>query len=127
MATAFFYTSSSSSIHRLCHRSISSPPCVSTSPPFPPSRLHRRSFLLLAAPSTGRRLAVAPGPPSPPGPEPPPPRNTNELAGFVRSISRIQDRVRIFFAVLFWMSLFFWASASDGKGKGKSKKGSHFK
>ncbi|KAJ6342639.1 hypothetical protein OIU78_010550 [Salix suchowensis] len=42
------------------------------------------------------------------------------------TLSRLQDRVQIFLAVLFWMSLFFWASVWDGKnnGKGRLNKGS---
>ncbi|XP_010545894.1 PREDICTED: uncharacterized protein LOC104818136 [Tarenaya hassleriana] len=130
MATALFYATSSSDLHRLRHRSVPSSPFFSpsTSPLFPPpSRLHRQT-LLVAAPGSARCLAVAPGPPSPPGPGPPPPRNTNNLGGIARTISTIEDRVKIFFAVLFWMSLFFWASVSDGRGEGKrKKKGSPFK
>ncbi|KAF2299675.1 hypothetical protein GH714_002333 [Hevea brasiliensis] len=34
------------------------------------------------------------------------------------TLSRLQDRVQIFLAVLFWMSLFFWASAWDGRNNG---------
>uniref|UniRef100_A0A2P2PNA9 Uncharacterized protein n=1 Tax=Rhizophora mucronata TaxID=61149 RepID=A0A2P2PNA9_RHIMU len=45
------------------------------------------------------------------------------------SISRFQDRVQIFMAVLFWMSLFFWSSAWDGRnrGHGRPNKGSRFR
>ncbi|KAJ6715258.1 TRANSMEMBRANE PROTEIN [Salix viminalis] len=46
--------------------------------------------------------------------------------GIAATLSRLQDRVQIFLAVLFWMSLFFWASVWDGKnnGKGRLNKGS---
>lgn len=47
--------------------------------------------------------------------------------GLVGAVTRIQDRVKIFLAVLFWMSLFFWVTVTDGRGKGKGKKGSRFK
>ncbi|KAJ6947488.1 hypothetical protein NC651_002009 [Populus alba x Populus x berolinensis] len=45
------------------------------------------------------------------------------------TLSQLQDRVQIFLAVLFWMSLFFWASIWDGKnnGRGRLNKGSRFK
>ncbi|EOA32893.1 hypothetical protein CARUB_v10016209mg [Capsella rubella] len=47
--------------------------------------------------------------------------------GLVGAVTRIQDRVKIFLAVFFWMSLFFWVTVTDGRGKGKGKKGSRFK
>ncbi|KAJ6427452.1 hypothetical protein OIU84_022949 [Salix udensis] len=48
------------------------------------------------------------------------------LDGIAATLSRLQDRAQIFLAVLFWMSLFFWASVWDGKnnGKGRLNKGS---
>lgn len=46
-------------------------------------------------------------------------------ADIATSLSKIQDRVQIFFAVLFWMSLFFWASAWDGRNR--PNKGSRFR
>ncbi|KAF8090017.1 hypothetical protein N665_0490s0013 [Sinapis alba] len=50
------------------------------------------------------------------------------LRGLLGAVTRIQDRVKIFLAVLFWMSLFFWVTVTDGRGKGgKGKKGSRFK
>jgi len=39
------------------------------------------------------------------------------VAGVAASLSKFQDRVQIFFAVLFWMTLFFWASAWDGRNR----------
>ncbi|CAN6287921.1 unnamed protein product [Urochloa humidicola] len=61
------------------------------------------------------RCRAAAGP-SPPSSEPPPP------SGWQERLSRLQDRARIFFAVLFWMSLFFWGSAWDGSNNSGSKK-----
>ncbi|CAA7057928.1 unnamed protein product [Microthlaspi erraticum] len=99
-----------------------------TLPAFSPSiHLHHRTSFLLRSPRRLRRISVAGGPPSSPGPDPPPPENTTQLAGLVRSVTRIQDRVKIFLAVLFWMFLFFWVTVTDGRGKGKGKKGSRFK
>jgi len=46
-------------------------------------------------------------------------------ADVATSLSKIQDRIQIFFAVLFWMSLFFWASAWDGRNR--PDKGSRFR
>uniref|UniRef100_A0A7N2LMR0 Uncharacterized protein n=1 Tax=Quercus lobata TaxID=97700 RepID=A0A7N2LMR0_QUELO len=45
--------------------------------------------------------------------------------GLAASLSKFQDRVQIFLAVLFWMSLFFWASAWDGRDR--PNKGSRFR
>ncbi|KAK8525065.1 hypothetical protein V6N13_016054 [Hibiscus sabdariffa] len=60
------------------------------------------------------------------GPRPPPPPDSDS-PGLVGKLSRFQDRARIFFAVLFWMSLFFWYSAWDGRNSGKPDKGSRFR
>ncbi|XVF74735.1 hypothetical protein PTKIN_Ptkin13bG0135800 [Pterospermum kingtungense] len=65
-----------------------------------------------------RRLSAGPGPPSSPDSDTPRPPG---------EASRTQDRVQIFFAVLFWMSLFFWASAWDGRNSGRPNKGSGFR
>ncbi|CAA2942574.1 uncharacterized protein LOC111372179 [Olea europaea var. sylvestris] len=76
----------------------------------------------------GRCRATSPGPPSPPpesGPnskKPPAPSS-----GVAASFTRFQDTVQIFFAVLFWMSLFFWSSAWGGKDNGRSNKGPRFR
>ncbi|KAE8718439.1 hypothetical protein F3Y22_tig00110013pilonHSYRG00194 [Hibiscus syriacus] len=51
------------------------------------------------------------------------PRPTRGLVG---KMTRFQDRARIFFAVLFWMSLFFRYSAWDGRNSGKPNEGSRF-
>ncbi|XP_031261774.1 uncharacterized protein LOC116119977 [Pistacia vera] len=96
-----------------------SPPSISL-PPHP----RRPSLQLIrtspSAPRLRRCLAASPGPPPS---DPPPQQDPVQLAGF----SRLQDRVRIFFAVLFWMSLFFWASAFDKRNNGRRNKGSRFK
>ncbi|KAK3160899.1 hypothetical protein QOZ80_1BG0067320 [Eleusine coracana subsp. coracana] len=66
-------------------------------------------------PSVLRRAAAGPSPPSS---EPPPP----SPHGWQESLTKLQDKVRIFFAVLFWMSLFFWGSAWDGPNNSGGKK-----
>ncbi|KAL1195326.1 hypothetical protein V5N11_013728 [Cardamine amara subsp. amara] len=130
MATAFSKTSASSNLylHRcLQNHSLPSPSCFS---PSSSSRLHPQSLFLFATPNRVRRIAVAPlGPPTPPSPDPPPPKTTTELTSIVGVASVIQDRVKIFLALLIWISLFFWASAIQGRGRGngKGKKGSRFK
>ncbi|KAJ4886587.1 Uncharacterized protein Rs2_26335 [Raphanus sativus] len=118
MATALFNTTTrSSNLYLLHHHSI-----------LPRFHFPRRNISLLVTPRRLRRIAVAGGPPSPPSPDPPPPENTTQLEGLVGAVTRIQDRVKIFLAVLFWMSLFFWVTVTDGRGKGgKGKKGSRFK
>ncbi|KAG5016332.1 hypothetical protein AAZX31_08G209400 [Glycine max] len=52
-------------------------------------------------------------------------KKTKLGADVATSLSKIQDRIQIFFAVLFWMSLFFWASAWDGRNR--PDKGSRFR
>ncbi|KAE9584557.1 hypothetical protein Lalb_Chr25g0279351 [Lupinus albus] len=49
--------------------------------------------------------------------DPPPGNHSEHLQDLAASLSEIQDRVQIFFAVLFWMSLFFWYSAWDGRNR----------
>ncbi|KAK7255234.1 hypothetical protein RIF29_28640 [Crotalaria pallida] len=65
--------------------------------------------------------------PPPPRIDPPPGNDSGKLTGadLAASLSKIQDRVQIFFAVLFWMSLFFWYSAWDGRNR--PNKGSRFR
>ncbi|KAF3604238.1 hypothetical protein Bca52824_086025 [Brassica carinata] len=118
MATALFNTTTTRSSNLyLLHHSI-----------LPRLQFRRRSISLLVTPRRLRRIAVAGGTPSPPSPDPPPPENTTQLEGLVGAVTRVQDRVKIFLAVLFWMSLFFWVTVTDGRGKGgKGKKGSRFK
>ncbi|KAF8723142.1 hypothetical protein HU200_022298 [Digitaria exilis] len=62
------------------------------------------------------RCRAAAGP-SPPSSDPPPSPH-----GWQERLSSLQDRARIFFAVLFWMSLFFWGSAWDGSNNSGGKK-----
>ncbi|KAH0880695.1 hypothetical protein HID58_068089 [Brassica napus] len=118
MATALFNTTRSSNLYH--HHSVL--------PPFS-QRFHirRQNIFSLVTPRRLRRLAVVGGPPSSPSPDPPPPENTTQLEGVVGAVTRIEDRVKIFLAVLIWMSLFFWVTVVDGMGKGKGKKGSRFK
>ncbi|KAK9098743.1 hypothetical protein Syun_025788 [Stephania yunnanensis] len=68
----------------------------------------------------GLRLAATLGSESDPPPPPPP-------KGLDVPLSKIQDRVLIFFAVLFWMSLFFWACAWDGRSGNRPSKRSRFR
>lgn len=49
------------------------------------------------------------------------------FSALTAALSRIQDTFRIFFAVFFWMGLFFWASAWEGRNGGKHDKGTRFK
>ncbi|XP_058734398.1 uncharacterized protein LOC131606138 isoform X1 [Vicia villosa] len=67
-----------------------------------------------------RRLrcrAALPDPPPPHSSDQPPGNDSIQLQNVGASFSKFQDRVQIFFAVLFWMSLFFWASAWDGRNR----------
>lgn len=43
--------------------------------------------------------------------------------GTLSTFSQVQDAVRIFFAVFFWMSLFFWSCIWDGNNSGRPGKG----
>ncbi|XP_048529723.1 uncharacterized protein LOC125508946 [Triticum urartu] len=61
--------------------------------------------------------------PLPPSSEPPPPSPQD----WQERLSRLQDTLRIFFAVLFWMSLFFWGSAWGGSNNSGGKKGQRFR
>ncbi|XP_062089858.1 uncharacterized protein LOC133796385 [Humulus lupulus] len=86
---------------------------------FSPVHFHRRLSLSFS------HGAAKPGqpPPSPPesDPTPGPPR----IKGLAASFSKFQDRMQIFFAVLFWMSLFFWTCAWDERNR--PNKGSRFR
>ncbi|KAL2338147.1 hypothetical protein Fmac_012593 [Flemingia macrophylla] len=90
-----------------------------------PFSLHR-PFQPLNFSSAALRLprchAANSGPPLPPSGN-----DSKHLKGADVStcLSKIQDRIQIFFAVLFWMSLFFWASAWDGRNR--PNKGSRFR
>ncbi|KAG8045133.1 hypothetical protein GUJ93_ZPchr0008g12743 [Zizania palustris] len=112
------------------------PPAVSTSVstlrPLRPSRLRFRPQAA-AGPSplsvghgcrswTGVRCRAASGP-SPPPSDPPP----SSPLGWQERLSGLQDRVRIFFAVLFWMALFFWGSAWDGNNNSGGTKRQRFR
>ncbi|KAK1307419.1 hypothetical protein QJS10_CPA10g00366 [Acorus calamus] len=72
-----------------------------------------------------RRASLSPG-----GPPPPPPEQDDDSSsstGFQAALFHGQDGVRIFFAVLFWMALFFWACTWDGRDGGRPNKGSQFR
>nr|GEW75548.1 copia protein [Tanacetum cinerariifolium] len=64
--------------------------------------------------------------PRPPDSGPPSDDDQDTNSGSVASFSRLQESVQIFFAVLFWMSLFFWSSVWDGSNNGRSDKGPRF-
>merc|ERR1712137_254014 len=93
--------------------------------PFP--RLRGRSPLCRPADrlSHHRLCHGATGSGSGPG-EPPFGEDPSSFAGLQATLSRIQDKLRIFLAVLFWMSLFFWGSAWDGRDNGRKNKGPRF-
>ncbi|KAL2516588.1 uncharacterized protein Fot_30559 [Forsythia ovata] len=77
---------------------------------------------------SGLCRATSPGTPSPPPESGPNSKKTPAPAsGVAAGFSRFQDTVQIFFAVLFWMSLFFWSSAWDGKNNGRPNKGPRFR
>ncbi|CAN6442382.1 unnamed protein product [Victoria cruziana] len=59
--------------------------------------------------------------PSSSGTENPAENVDTQIAGLALTMHQIQDRARIFFAVFFWMSLFFWACAWDGRNNGPPK------
>ncbi|KAK4735652.1 hypothetical protein R3W88_009913 [Solanum pinnatisectum] len=78
--------------------------------------------------SSARCRATSAGPPSPPQTEPPNNEDDSSSSpGIISSFSKAQDTLRILFAVLFWMSLFFWYSVWDGKNDGRPNKGSRFR
>ncbi|KAB1218699.1 hypothetical protein CJ030_MR3G026579 [Morella rubra] len=80
---------------------------------------HRPSLCFPSNPHSSRPCrpcqAASPGPPQ--DSDPPSQSEKVTLTGFAASLSKFQDRVQIFLAVLFWMSLFFWASAWDGRSR----------
>ncbi|KAL1809717.1 hypothetical protein ACET3Z_026707 [Daucus carota] len=81
------------------------------------------SFIHVSNPNawSGTSRAATPSPPSPPDPDklptPPP--------GVPMTLSRFKDVAQVFVGVLFWMAVFFWASAWDGRDK--PDKGSRFR
>ncbi|KAH1085132.1 hypothetical protein AAZX31_07G029000 [Glycine max] len=87
--------------------------------------LHRQFQLLSSSSAVLRRLprflAASPGSPLPPSEN----DSSRHLEDVATSLAKIQDRIQIFFAVLFWISLFFWASAWDGRNR--PNKGSRFR
>ncbi|KDP37087.1 hypothetical protein JCGZ_06143 [Jatropha curcas] len=94
---------------------------INPSRPFLPPRPNPNARL--------RSLYSALSPQPPTQPDPPPEKDPVRPKGIAATFSRFQDRVQIFLAVLFWMSLFFWASASGGRNgdSGRPNKGSRFR
>ncbi|XP_011073432.1 uncharacterized protein LOC105158384 [Sesamum indicum] len=88
--------------------------CFSSSPKL---NLHR-SFPSESNSWSGRCRATSPES------EPPSKKLLPKSSGAIATFSRLQDTLRIFFAVLFWMSLFFWSSAWNGGDSGRPNKGS---
>lgn len=82
---------------------------------------HRNSFPSKRNSLSGRCHAT--GPKS----EPPSEKHLSPISGVTMSFTRFQDTLRIFFAVLFWMSLFFWSSIWDGGNGGRPNKPSQFR
>ncbi|KAG6593392.1 hypothetical protein SDJN02_12237, partial [Cucurbita argyrosperma subsp. argyrosperma] len=100
--------------------SFHAPPEISFSPLH-----HRRSSLLLSSNPCAKSAVCTAAVRPPPDSDPPPDEDPIRLKGFPAIFSKFGDRVQIFFAVLFWMSLFFWTSALDGKNR--PNKGSRFR
>ncbi|EOY25803.1 hypothetical protein QUC31_011789 [Theobroma cacao] len=120
MATAFSHRSSFTYFNSKSFNPDSLRPLIVT--PFHPHRpclpVRLRSSSNTSQP---RCHSAGPGPASSPDSDPPRP------PGFAGKLSRFQDRAQIFLAVLFWMSLFFWASAWDRNNSGRPDKGSRFR
>ncbi|XP_051148044.1 uncharacterized protein LOC127263123 [Andrographis paniculata] len=57
-----------------------------------------------------------------PPPEPPSEKYRPSTSGLAATFTRVKDTLQVFFAVLFWMSLFFWSSAWDGGNNGRPNK-----
>ncbi|VFQ87329.1 unnamed protein product [Cuscuta campestris] len=89
----------------------------------PPPQFHR-SFHRPAANRTDRSFRCSSGSPRP---QPDPPDRGKSSSGAEEIVSKVQNRVQIFFAVLFWMSLFFWYSIWDGRNDGRPTKSSRFR
>ncbi|KAF9614969.1 hypothetical protein IFM89_021399 [Coptis chinensis] len=86
--------------------------------------LHQRSFPGFSSKlsnSSAICFATNPGSPSP-GSDPPPEKHFVTTSSLGETFSKFQDKTQIFFAVLFWMSLFFWNCAWDGRNDGPNKK-----
>ncbi|CAK9310401.1 unnamed protein product [Citrullus colocynthis] len=109
--------------------SISVPLCSTFyAPPeisFLSHRRRRFSPLLLSFDSCAKSAVCSAAVRPPPDSDPPPEEDPIRLTGFPAILSKFRDRVQIFLAVLFWMSLFFWTSALDGKNR--PNKGSRFR
>ncbi|XP_077229348.1 uncharacterized protein LOC143862223 [Tasmannia lanceolata] len=125
----------SRSIHSAFHspRILFPPPLRFSSSPlssFLPLNLLPCSYLgfpiLRTRQRSGLYRVMNAGPPSPKSDEPFD-KDPLSTIGLEANFYRIRDGAQIFFAVLFWMSLFFWASAWDGRDNGRPNKGSRFR
>ncbi|XP_020579521.1 uncharacterized protein LOC110024103 [Phalaenopsis equestris] len=105
---------------------FSSPVCkvdvvqLSKFPDFQSIRSYHQPMAYLAASTcqVRRPLLTSAGsrpPPSQPSSE------ANFFSGLRSMFARAEDGLRIFFAVLFWMSLFFWGSAWEGGDDGRKR------
>ncbi|XP_028767311.1 uncharacterized protein LOC114725021 [Neltuma alba] len=121
----FFPSRSPVSCTRFCNSSLSTVPSFSSFSIRSHLPLRSLSFSHSAGVSYALCRSSRPGRPPPHRIDPPPGDDSGSLKGFAEALVRLQDRVRIFLAVLFWMSLFFWASAWDGRNR--PNKGSRFK
>ncbi|KZV22596.1 hypothetical protein F511_02613 [Dorcoceras hygrometricum] len=115
--------------HRWHRRQGSHPPYAATERvlffPTSASFIHRSLLALKLKSRPVRCRANSPGPP--PQSEPPSNKIPQQIKGIGTSFIRFKDTVQIFAAVLFWMSLFFWSSAWDGRNNDRRNKGSRFR
>ncbi|KAL0562003.1 hypothetical protein IC582_002451 [Cucumis melo] len=122
----------STSLHRSSHSvaasSIALPLCSTfhfrSKICFSPPR-RRLSPLFFSSNSYAKSVVCSAAVRPPPDSDPPPEEDPVRLTGLPAIFSKFRDRVQIFLAVLFWMSLFFWTSALDGKNR--PNKGSRFR
>eukprot|EP00268_Persea_americana_P042051 TRINITY_DN4204_c0_g1_i1.p1 TRINITY_DN4204_c0_g1~~TRINITY_DN4204_c0_g1_i1.p1 ORF type:complete len:132 (-),score=18.21 TRINITY_DN4204_c0_g1_i1:178-573(-) len=109
----------------------STPPPPSPNPAKSSSHLRPSFSCLPPSPRTcsrPRHVTCASGRPSP---VPEDPLGKDSTTGFDLGLEvtfyRIRDGMQIFFSVLFWMSIFFWACAWDGRDNTRPRKGSRFR
>ncbi|KAF5190318.1 Sodium channel protein type 10 subunit alpha like [Thalictrum thalictroides] len=90
---------------------------------------HHHSFFGIHSKTShlwGVCYATNPGSPLPES-DPPPEKHSTTTSDIGATFSKVQDRMQIFFAVLFWMSLFFWKCAWDGRDDDDPTKKSRFR
>ncbi|KAJ8640548.1 hypothetical protein MRB53_017242 [Persea americana] len=90
----------------------------------PHLRLHLRHPPPPRRTRSGLRHVTRAGPPSP---DPDDPLGEDPTTGLEATFYKVQDGVQIFFSVLFWMSLFFWACAWDERDNSRPGKGSQLR